>query len=135
MEQFTPALLQEVEDTLVERAPDTLLDKCMSKRLNTISGRTLLNMLARAERLGYDAEDIVDDPPAKGSTAKRPAPAPAPTQNQTPAPAPARTPAYDRSGRDPSTLPMLDHHTQMSCPHCLRRFDSVLTQNHVSYFS
>ncbi|CAI4217114.1 unnamed protein product [Parascedosporium putredinis] len=62
-------LLGRMEDIIVAKAPDSLLDKAMRRRLETIDARPLLNMLARAERLGYDSGDIIEngvpEPPAK----------------------------------------------------------------------
>lgn len=37
------------------------LDKALQRRLKTISARRLVNALAKAERLGYDVQDIVEE--------------------------------------------------------------------------
>ncbi|KAK2001014.1 hypothetical protein LX36DRAFT_653843 [Colletotrichum falcatum] len=51
--------LDEVADKIISKASNTFLDKALVARLPTIDARRLVNALARAERLGYDANDIV----------------------------------------------------------------------------
>ncbi|KAK2005611.1 hypothetical protein LZ32DRAFT_633489 [Colletotrichum eremochloae] len=53
--------LDEVADQIISKASNTFLDKALVARLPTIEARRLVNALARAERLGYDANDIVDN--------------------------------------------------------------------------
>jgi hypothetical protein len=52
---------------ILQKASNRFLDSAIAMRLPSISARALLNMLARAERLGYDASDIVEDEPAYSS--------------------------------------------------------------------
>ncbi|KAL5614499.1 uncharacterized protein BROUX77_000336 [Berkeleyomyces rouxiae] len=54
-------IIDGVADQILRKASPTFLDKAMAERLKTIESRDLLNMLARAERLGYTADDILDD--------------------------------------------------------------------------
>lgn len=61
MEHFTTEALDEVADLIIARASDTFLDKCLEKRLLTIEAKPLINALAKAERLGYEPGDIVQD--------------------------------------------------------------------------
>ncbi|KAL1840661.1 hypothetical protein VTJ49DRAFT_211 [Mycothermus thermophilus] len=61
MAHFTTEILDEVADVIIERASDGFLDKCLEKRLLTIEAKPLINMLAKAERLGYEPTDIVQD--------------------------------------------------------------------------
>ena len=66
-EQLSTADLDECADILVGKAGAAFLDKALKKRFETIPAQRLLNFLAKAERLGYDAEDIVEEKPnAKG---------------------------------------------------------------------
>ncbi|EFQ32452.1 hypothetical protein CGRA01v4_05878 [Colletotrichum graminicola] len=53
--------LDEVADAIISKASNTFLDKALVARLPTIEARRLVNALARAERLGYDANDIISD--------------------------------------------------------------------------
>jgi hypothetical protein len=49
---------QNTDRVLSKLSPD-FLDKALARRLETIEARSLVNALARAERLGYDVSDIV----------------------------------------------------------------------------
>ncbi|KAK1585053.1 uncharacterized protein LY79DRAFT_519509 [Colletotrichum navitas] len=53
--------LDEVADVIIPKASNTFLDKALVARLPTIEARRLVNALARAERLGYDANDVITD--------------------------------------------------------------------------
>jgi hypothetical protein len=48
-------------DTLLNKASSEFLDRALARRLETIPARGLVNALARAERLGYDVHDIVEE--------------------------------------------------------------------------
>jgi hypothetical protein len=58
---FTSADLDMVADLIISKASDSFLDKCLEKRLLTIEAKPLVNALAKAERLGYDSNDIVQE--------------------------------------------------------------------------
>lgn len=58
---FTTADLDEVADLIISKASDAFLDKCLEKRLLTIEAKPLVNALAKAERLGYDSNDMVQE--------------------------------------------------------------------------
>ncbi|KAK1723130.1 hypothetical protein CaCOL14_003114 [Colletotrichum acutatum] len=58
---MTTADIDEVADEILAKASDTFLDRALVARLPTIQARRLVNALARAERLGYDAADIVEN--------------------------------------------------------------------------
>ncbi|KAI1497381.1 hypothetical protein F5X99DRAFT_26612 [Biscogniauxia marginata] len=62
--------LDEVTDTILARCSDAFLDKAMEKRLKTIDARSLINALARAERLGYENGDVLEDHTEKSVTTK-----------------------------------------------------------------
>ncbi|KXX83394.1 hypothetical protein MMYC01_200169 [Madurella mycetomatis] len=58
---FTAADLDQVADLIISKASDSFLDKCLEKRLLTIEAKPLVNALAKAERLGYDPNDVVQE--------------------------------------------------------------------------
>ncbi|QGI75973.1 unnamed protein product [Fusarium fujikuroi] len=51
----------ELADLILPRVSTQFLDRALARRLETIPARQLVNSLARAERLGYDAKDIVQE--------------------------------------------------------------------------
>ncbi|KAK2937718.1 hypothetical protein FoTM2_000936 [Fusarium oxysporum f. sp. vasinfectum] len=51
----------EVADLILPRVSTQFLDRALARRLETIPARQLVNALARAERLGYDVKDIVQE--------------------------------------------------------------------------
>ncbi|RBR06718.1 uncharacterized protein FIESC28_10953 [Fusarium coffeatum] len=53
--------IDELMDSILSRASSQFLDRALARRLETIQARQLVNALARAERLGYDIQDIVRD--------------------------------------------------------------------------
>ncbi|KAF4815762.1 hypothetical protein CGCSCA5_v007065 [Colletotrichum siamense] len=79
-----PADLDELADNILSKASDQFLDKALVTRLPKIEARRLVNALARANRLGYDANDIVENEhviptaPAQSSMQRPPAPGPPP---------------------------------------------------------
>lgn len=58
--QFDRQDLDDIVEFVSGKASDEFLDKLLARRLETIEGRQLINALARAERLGYNAEDIIE---------------------------------------------------------------------------
>ncbi|KAG4284953.1 hypothetical protein FPRO04_05335 [Fusarium proliferatum] len=51
----------ELADLILPLVSTQFLDRALARRLETIPARQLVNSLARAERLGYDAKDIVQE--------------------------------------------------------------------------
>ncbi|KAF5967456.1 hypothetical protein FBULB1_11205 [Fusarium bulbicola] len=51
----------ELADLILPRVSTQFLDRALARRLETIPARQLVNALARAERLGYDVKDIVQE--------------------------------------------------------------------------
>ncbi|KAF7545146.1 hypothetical protein G7Z17_g9401 [Cylindrodendrum hubeiense] len=51
----------EIADLLLAKVSPNFLDKALARRFETIPARQLVNALARAERLGYDVQDIVEE--------------------------------------------------------------------------
>ncbi|ETS87723.1 hypothetical protein PFICI_01551 [Pestalotiopsis fici W106-1] len=66
IEHFTVKDLDEVADAILAKVSDGFLDKALEKRLATIDARSLINALARAERLGYENNDSMDETGAQG---------------------------------------------------------------------
>ncbi|KAI2638055.1 hypothetical protein GGS21DRAFT_549112 [Xylaria nigripes] len=77
-----------IASTILAKCSDGFLDKALEQRLKTINARALINALARAERLGYEVSDILEEknervipgpvqvhnPPAAPPAAQRPLP-------------------------------------------------------------
>ena len=93
---------------LLRFAPVRLIDELLAERLKTVSAKQLISWLARADRLGYKMDDIIDEDdesvvPRAGSFEAdiaevfevEPAPIPAPV------PAPGLTPQLASATRDP----------------------------------
>lgn len=55
-----PQDLDDISDVICSKVSSNFLDKALTRRLETIDGRQLINALARAERLGYNAGDIIE---------------------------------------------------------------------------
>ena len=53
--------LDSAADVLLSKVSDGFLDKALARRFETVPARGLVNMLARAERLGYNLEDVVEE--------------------------------------------------------------------------
>ncbi|KAF7543613.1 hypothetical protein G7046_g9966 [Stylonectria norvegica] len=53
--------LDEVASLLLVKVSNNFLDKALARRFETIPAQQLVNALARAERLGYEPQDIVED--------------------------------------------------------------------------
>ncbi|RGP66519.1 hypothetical protein FLONG3_8829 [Fusarium longipes] len=82
---LSPADVDELADSILARASPQFLDKALARRLETIPARQLVNALARAERLGYDVQDIVRDHDEQviPSMHSMPTPSAMPPTNQT----------------------------------------------------
>lgn len=135
--------LDDVADLILEKASDNFLDKALERRLGTIDARSLINALARAERLGYENNDAMDQNP--DST-----PMPEPFPSSTPQ-APVR---YQQQRHQPQTAqpaqpaqPVHRPHTvqpepqlasrpaptrNLQCSLCWRRFATVAPFEYVS---
>ncbi|KAK2596192.1 hypothetical protein QQS21_006397 [Conoideocrella luteorostrata] len=53
--------LDDCTDILLSKVSNKFLDRALARRLETIRARPLVNALAKAERLGYDGKDIVEE--------------------------------------------------------------------------
>lgn len=54
--------IDEIAGLILAKASDRFLDTVLESRLRTIDAKPLINALARAERLGYEPDDIVEEP-------------------------------------------------------------------------
>lgn len=61
IDHFKSQDLDEVSDSILNKCSNYFLDKAVERRLKTIDARSLINALARAERLGYENSDVLDD--------------------------------------------------------------------------
>ncbi|CAK7236090.1 hypothetical protein SBRCBS47491_009517 [Sporothrix bragantina] len=59
---MSSADIDEVTNQILAQASDRFLDAALEMRLRTIDAKPLINALARAERLGYEPGDIVEEP-------------------------------------------------------------------------
>ncbi|KAI1083141.1 hypothetical protein F5B20DRAFT_528719 [Whalleya microplaca] len=105
--------LDELVDNILGRASDDFLDRAMEKRLRTIDARSLINALARAERLGYENSDVLDDHREKVAAAVPPMRPEHPTQHQQYQHRPTQPPSQARPERPPTLL---------QCRLCWRQF-------------
>lgn len=55
----SPVNFDQMTDLVLSKLSPQFLDRALARRLETIDARSLVNALARAERLGYDVSDIV----------------------------------------------------------------------------
>ncbi|KAK0641650.1 hypothetical protein B0T16DRAFT_393901 [Cercophora newfieldiana] len=115
MDHFTVADIDAVADRIIAKASDSFLDKCLEKRLLTIEAKPLINALAKAERLGYDPADVVQEDhherviPQEAYPGAGPAPSTSFSQQRTSLPP---QPVQSYTPPAPTT----------QCPRCFRTF-------------
>lgn len=59
VEKWSTRDIDDVAPALLAKASNAFLDQCLALRLQTIDAKPLLNALAKAERLGYEPNDIL----------------------------------------------------------------------------
>ncbi|KAI1810998.1 hypothetical protein GGS20DRAFT_579435 [Poronia punctata] len=59
--QLTKEDLDGIGDIILDKCSNEFLDKALEKRLKSIDARSLINALARAERLGYESSDVLEE--------------------------------------------------------------------------
>ncbi|CAJ2501496.1 Uu.00g043490.m01.CDS01 [Anthostomella pinea] len=99
---YTPKDLDAVRNLILERCSDRFLDQALEKRLKTIDARSLINALARAERLGYENSDVLDDQKEKVVHVAAPSAAPSAFTPVNPSPRPIQHPQHQQQ---PPQLP------------------------------
>jgi len=60
LHHFSEADFDSTATLILEKVSTKFLDKALELRLRTIEAKPLINALARAERLGYEANDVVE---------------------------------------------------------------------------
>ncbi|KAI1454377.1 hypothetical protein F4805DRAFT_439854 [Annulohypoxylon moriforme] len=113
--------LDELADEILEKASDYFLDCALERRLKTIDARSLINALARAERLGYENSDVIEDHKEDESNFN-PTPAlfdPSPHPVADPAPRLQHRPSLPSLQQGRNLPPILQ------CPLCWRKFEST----------
>jgi len=108
IDHFSTADLDSVADKIIAKASDSFLDKCLEKRLLTIEAKPLINALARAERLGYEPNDMIQE-----DHHERVIP-----QEAYPGAAHAAAPAYPQRPQSLSSTSV----QALRCPNCYRGF-------------
>lgn len=160
IDHMTTADLDQLADRILAKASNSLLDKALQLRIKTIEAVPLINALARAERLGYESSDVVEE---KGPAASAAVAQPLPEHNMCGAASPqVMTPGAPGSAvATESTAAMhcglcyrtfkfqsaYDHHVkgrvctrssktpggfQYSCQHCGQGFTTVMGLRYVS---
>lgn len=108
--------IDEVADLIISKASNSFLDKCLEKRLLTIEAKPLISALAKAERLGYEPGDQIQEFPHERVIPQEAYPGAGVAENGPPQARPpvmAPLPAY------PPPPPPLQ------CLRCLRTFQVV----------
>lgn len=115
IEQMTATDLDQLADKILAKASNSFLDKALERRIKTIEAVPLINALARAERLGYESSDVVEDP-TTGVPIARNLPGHAESVPATPtaSSAPARQPVS----------------TSLHCGICFRKFNYQTSYEH-----
>lgn len=121
MAHFSADALDEVADIIISKASNSFLDKCLEKRLLTIEAKPLINALAKAERLGYEPGDVVQDDQHERVIPQEAYPGAAAGANGHQAPPSQPSPAFPQTGQG-----------QLQCMKCFRTFMHASAFNHVS---
>ncbi len=116
VQHFTAADIDSVAEILLSKASTRFLDMALDTRLRTIEAKPLINALARAERLGYEPGDILEEDQQHGLERVIPQPEAYPGAGAQQIPAMLSGPA----------------HTQPQCPVCFRVFQHRSAFEHVS---
>ncbi|KUI69074.1 hypothetical protein VM1G_04698 [Cytospora mali] len=120
IEQMTMADLDQLADRILAKASNSFLDKALELRIKTIEAVPLINALARAERLGYESSDVVDD----GSVPAATQPASEHFFPSAASPAAHPVPASQPVSHSPmATLPL-------HCGICFRKFNYQSSYEH-----
>ncbi|KAH7035249.1 uncharacterized protein B0I36DRAFT_90081 [Microdochium trichocladiopsis] len=127
--QFHAPDFDALADDILNRCSDQFLDKALERRLQTIGPKALINALARAERLGYEKGDILDESSERiiGGMPRPPLPLP-PKQHQQPPPPP---PPHPNSAVPPAPyVPQPQGMNTFRCTQCGDIFDDIGVYNH-----
>lgn len=132
IDAMDPDDIDAVTTHILSKASESFLDAALELRLKSIDAKRLINALARAERLGYEPSDVVDedDDPAASQPAAdyyeqvMPAPAPQPPRAKPTPPQPSTQPARHVSQPVPQPAPQPGAPSAplMYCNMCFRKF-------------
>lgn len=149
MAHLTSQDFDELADAMLPKLSNEFLDKVLARRLETIRARPLVNALARAERLGYNVRDIVEERTANGAEhvvpSLGPLPAlslPQPPPGTQPGPRRASAPSRPEPGSRPTQSPRhvpsatpskgTNQHGIIHCNRCGRPCSGELALHYVS---
>lgn len=131
IDAMDPDDIDAVASHILSKASESFLDAALELRLKSIDAKRLINALARAERLGYEPSDVVDEdddpaasqPPADYYEQVMPAPAPQPPRAKPAPPQPMSQPARQPVPQ-PALQPGINHSSAplMYCDMCFRKF-------------
>lgn len=110
--------LDECADLLLPKLSNDFLNRALERRLQTIEAKSLINALARAERLGYEPSDIVEDEPQVAS--------------QMPFGQAPSSQAYVPQGPIPPAPTAPAPAAKPTCASCHRTFEAKSAYDHVS---
>ncbi|TLS24993.1 hypothetical protein PpBr36_07318 [Pyricularia pennisetigena] len=119
LEHFSQADLDVVSDTILAKASHSFLDKALELRLRTIEAKPLVDALSRAERLGYESNDVVEQ---NNNHQERVIPSDSPTA--------ARRASYVSAGASTLRAPVTDPTASWQCSVCYRTFKQESAYNH-----
>ncbi|KAL7629237.1 hypothetical protein AAE478_000757 [Parahypoxylon ruwenzoriense] len=120
--------LDEVANAILSKASDYFLDKALEKRLRTIDARSLINALARAERLGYENSDVLDDRGGRDVAASTAPPFNPALVNPSPVPTQVhQSPSAQHRPSVPSLPASRGPPPVLQCRLCWRKFKTTAT--------
>lgn len=70
LEHFRPSDYDEMADVILTRVSTKFQDRVLAQRVETIDAKSLVNTLARAERLGFSVDDVLDERPVTNGSGK-----------------------------------------------------------------
>ncbi|TLD11031.1 hypothetical protein PgNI_05914 [Pyricularia grisea] len=123
LEHFSQADLDVVSDTILAKASHSFLDKALELRLRTIEAKPLVDALSRAERLGYESNDIVEQ---DNNHQERVIPSESPTATHSATP----QASYVSAGGSALRAPGTDSAASWQCTVCYRTFTQESAYDH-----
>jgi hypothetical protein len=120
---FTTEALDEVADIIIRKASDSFLDKCLEKRLLTIEAKPLINALAKAERLGYEPGDVIQEDQHERVIPHEAYPGASAGPNG----------FHARPSQPPPAAPPPAGRTQLQCMKCFRTFTHAAACEYVGW--
>lgn len=116
VEKWSTRDIDDVAPALLAKASNAFLDQCLALRLQTIDAKPLIEALAKAERLGYNPDDIL----VNGG------------QQETVIPN-GHVPVMTPPARAPSLETQRARPDQLQCLKCFRTFTKKCYYDYVSF--